>query len=153
MPSPIWTTGLLPWGPLPSTMATLPGPGKPPSVRPLITCAADCSDNATKGSSSLSSTKKGTAWKSIKDRPEKSWGESQASTPTTEFSSIVDTPDASGSDEEGDSDPMVCRPVKPFVILVVVEASKQWNCTALIDSGCSRCLINGTIDGWDIVGG
>lgn len=45
-------------------------------------------------------------------------------------------------ESEGDVDPMVCMPIKPFVIQVVVEVQRCRKCTALIDSGCTRCLMS-----------
>lgn len=33
-------------------------------------------------------------------------------------------------------------PIKPFVILIVVEAQRWRNCTALVDTGCTHCLIS-----------
>lgn len=51
----------------------------------------------------------------------------------------------SRSDDDGETDPMVCKPIKPFVISAVVEAREHRECTALIDSGCTRSLMSAAV--------
>lgn len=61
--------------------------------------------------------------------PEKSCGSQQAG-PTTHLED-VDGPvgDADSSGSEGEAEPMVSRPIKPFVLQIVLEGRKQRKCS------------------------
>lgn len=63
-------------------------------------------------------------------------------TPGGEVAGPSEGLNTSESEDDGESDLMVCMPIKPFVIPVVVEAHRHQKCTALIDSGCTRCLMS-----------
>lgn len=59
--------------------------------------------------------------------------------PTTPCEGVDDlsgVPEPSSSEEEGEMDPMMSMPVRPFVIPIVVEGMRHRNCTALVDTGC-----------------
>lgn len=50
--------------------------------------------------------------------------------------------DTGGSDDDGENDPMVCMAIQPFLVSVVLMARRRQECKALIDSGCTRCLMS-----------
>lgn len=50
---------------------------------------------------------------------------------------------SSGGEDDEEDDPMVSKPVKPFVISVAIRmTAKRCECKALVDSGCTRCLMS-----------
>lgn len=52
------------------------------------------------------------------------------------------------SDEDDPNDPMVSNPVRPFVIPVVIQNTRSGvgdEQSALIDSGCTQCLIRQSV--------
>lgn len=83
--------------------------------------AAECSKWGPKASLGPTSMKRGSTRKSTRATLEKSRGARQMiqSTLGEEISAPMDSTDTSGS--EGEADPMLCMPIKPFVVQVVME--------------------------------
>lgn len=68
--------------------------------------------------------------------------------PPEEGGGLLPTAEPEGSDEDDLNDPMVSNPVKPFVIPVVIRNTHTGvgsNQGALIDSGCTQCLIHRSV--------
>lgn len=105
----------------------------------------ECTDGGLiKATLAPSSTKCGSARKTIHTMLEKFCGMRQGvhaqSTPVLSATSPIDTTNTGESGRE--SDPMVCMPIKPFLIPVMLEAIRRRQCNVLIDSECTCCLMS-----------
>lgn len=118
--------------------------------------AAECGETSQKRAVGTPNVWQGTARKSTKTTPEQLRGTNQVAPMTP--SEVMATPAKAytpSSKEEVELDPMVRTPIKPFVIPVVVEAGRRRNCMALVDTGCTRCLMSlgvATSLGWGLGG-
>lgn len=73
----------------------------------------------------------------------------QAGSPVTTSTCPDEVEASSGSEDYNEgADPMVSKPVKPFLISVVIRtASETRECKALVDSGYTRCLMSTAMAG------
>ncbi|XP_039213407.1 uncharacterized protein LOC120314410 [Crotalus tigris] len=135
----------------PTSPARYPGPAGPPSgtVFRCFRCnqlghqAAECPAPTPR----VSGTPRAPAQTPQKG-PDATKAAAHPKTPSTPLDTMVTAqyrPVDEESDDDPIDDPMVSEPIAPFILPIVLtspHSGEQWECKALIDTGCTRCLIS-----------